>query len=138
MPKISIIIAMYNIEDYIAKCLTTCLTQEKVSSKDYEIIVVNDGSTDNSLGIATEILLNIPNARIITRENGGLSEARNTGLEYANGEYVWFIDGDDAISPKAVSTLLYNIDKKLSFKFFYFGWLFASLARAEYLSTDEC
>ena len=111
MPKISIIIAMYNIEDYIAKCLTTCLTQEKVSSKDYEIIVVNDGSTDNSLGIATEILLNIPNARIITRENGGLSEARNTGLEYANGEYVWFIDGDDAISPKAVSTLLYNIDK---------------------------
>lgn len=106
MPKLSLVIAMYNIERYIAHCLESCIHQEGVRHEDYEILVINDGSTDNSLKIAQDIIGDISNARIVTRVNGGLSEARNTGLREAKGEYVWFIDGDDAIADDAVSIIL--------------------------------
>lgn len=109
MPKISIIIAMYNIEKYIANCLESCINQSGVNPEDYEIIIVNDGSTDNSLQIAQSTINGINNARIINRSNGGLSVARNTGIENANGEYLWFVDGDDAITYNAIKILLSHI-----------------------------
>lgn len=109
MPQISIIIAMYNIEKYIAQCLNSCINQQGVALEEYEIIVVNDGATDNSLEVAEDVLAGISNARIVTRINGGLSEARNTGLNEAYGEYVWFVDGDDIIAPNAIAILLKNI-----------------------------
>ena len=94
--KISLVIPAYNVERYIAKCLKSCLKQD-LRIDDYEIIVVNDGSKDNTLAIAKETLKNISNSRIISQENMGLSEARNKGLMEACGEYVWFIDSDDYI-----------------------------------------
>lgn len=100
---------MYNIEKFIANCIESCINQQDVNSVDYEIIIVNDGSTDNSLVIAEEIVAKSSNARVICRPNGGLSAARNTGLENAKGEYVWFVDGDDAIAPNSISVLLSNI-----------------------------
>ena len=109
MPKVSIIIAMYNIEDYIAYCINSCVSQVDVKPEDYEIIIINDGSTDKSLEIAQESIKGVTNARIITRINGGLSVARNTGIEAAKGEYLWFVDGDDAISPNALKVLMSNI-----------------------------
>ncbi|MDO4511174.1 MAG: glycosyltransferase [Bacteroidales bacterium] len=105
-PKLSIIIAMYNIEKYIAECLDSCRFQEMVSPDDYEVIIVNDGATDNSLSIALKSIDGASHMRIVNRENGGLSEARNTGLREAKGEYVWFVDGDDRITPDAVHTII--------------------------------
>lgn len=110
MPKISIIIAMYNIEQYIAHCIKSCVSQLGVSSEDYEILIINDGSTDDSLKIAEQAIKNSPNASIITRPNGGLSAARNTGIKYATGNYLWFVDGDDAIDSNAIRILLSHID----------------------------
>ena len=96
MPKVSIIIAMYNIEEYIAYCINSCVNQIDVDPEDYEIIIVNDGATDRSLDVALDAIKGVSNARIITRQNGGLSAARNTGIENAKGKYLWFVDGDDA------------------------------------------
>ena len=108
---LSIVIAMYNIEDYIRYCLDSCVNQENVQDGDYEIIIVNDGSTDNSLAIAQEYAASRDNVRIVSQENAGLSAARNTGMDNAQGEYIWFVDGDDAISKDAVSIILANISK---------------------------
>lgn len=110
-PQISIIIAMYNIEKYIAECIESCLHQECVSPEEYEIIVVNDGSTDNSLRVAERALSCASNARIITQKNAGVSVARNTGIANAKGEYVWFVDGDDRIAANGVKTLIDECEK---------------------------
>lgn len=107
--KISIIIAVYNIQDYIIPCLESCASQQDVTNDDYEVIIVNDGATDNSPRLIAEFISDKPSFRMVTRPNGGLSVARNTGLSVANGDYVWFVDGDDAIAPNAVSSLLSKI-----------------------------
>ena len=111
MPKVSIIIAMYNIEEYIAYCINSCVNQIGVSPNDYEIVIVNDSATDNSLNVALDAIKGVTNARVISRPNGGLSAARNTGIENARGEYLWFVDGDDAIASNALSILIANIEK---------------------------
>lgn len=103
--KLSIIIPMYNVELYIEKCLLSCLKQD-IPSNDYEIIVVNDGSPDNSLTIAQRIAEKEGNIHIVSQPNGGLSAARNKGLSLAKGEYVWFIDSDDWIEENCLSKLV--------------------------------
>lgn len=87
MPKFSIIIPVYNVEEYIKKCLDSVIDQ---SFKDFEVIVVNDGTKDNSM----EIVKNYP-VTIINQENQGLSAARNTGAKKAKGKYILFLDSDD-------------------------------------------
>ena len=109
--KLSIVVAMYNIEGYIRYCLESCLNQQAVQRGDYEVIAVNDGSTDGSLGVAEEIAAGAHNVRIVSQDNAGLSAARNTGMAQARGEYIWFVDGDDAIAPNAVATILAYIAK---------------------------
>ena len=94
--KLSIIIPIYNVEKYVAKCLQSCLNQD-IPSTEYEIIVINDGTLDNSMKIVRDIAKQYNNIVIIEQENQGLSVARNNGLQEANGEYVWFIDSDDWI-----------------------------------------
>lgn len=103
--KLSIIIPMYNVELYIERCLKSCLKQD-IPYEDYEIIVVNDGSPDGSLQIAERIASQNKNIKIISQQNGGLSDARNTGLAVAKGEYVWFIDSDDWIKENCLGKLL--------------------------------
>lgn len=102
--------AMYNIDQYIQYCLDSCLNQDNVHPDEYEVIVVNDGSTDDSLSIAETFVKRFENVRIISQNNAGLSAARNTGLREATGEYIWFVDGDDAIASNAVSILLNQIE----------------------------
>ena len=95
-PKVSILIPVYNIENYISRCLDSCLAQ---TLKDIEIICVNDGSTDSSLSILEEYAAKDERIRIITKNNGGLPSSRNVGMDNAKGEYVLYVDGDDYIEP---------------------------------------
>ena len=103
--KLSIIIPMFNVEKYIERCLRSCANQD-CSIDDYEIIVVNDGSKDNSYAIAKKVSEEYSNIKIITQDNKGLSAARNIGFIESNGEYVWFVDSDDWIAPNCMSYLM--------------------------------
>ncbi|EOC7459406.1 glycosyltransferase family 2 protein [Vibrio cholerae] len=98
---VSVIIPMYNIEKYIGETIESVLFQ---SLKDIEVIVVNDGSKDGSLDIAKSYTFD-PRVRIISQDNKGLSEARNTGLKYSRGKYVYFLDGDDLIEKDTLHDL---------------------------------
>lgn len=106
---ISLVIPVYNVEEYIEKCLSSCIAQD-IPDDDYEILVINDGSPDNSVVIAERLAKTHCNIRIINQENRGLSGARNTGIKHAQGEYIWFIDSDDWIRENC----LYNITTLLS------------------------
>ncbi|HHV10472.1 MAG TPA: glycosyltransferase [Clostridiales bacterium] len=99
MDKVSVIIPVYNTEKYLGKAIDSCLNQ---TFKDVEIIIVNDGSTDKSLYIAQQYENVHQCVSVITTENKGLSEARNTGLKLAKGEYVYFLDSDDWIEPETI------------------------------------
>ena len=107
--KLSIILPVYNVEKYISECLKSIIPQlgEKT-----ELIIVDDRSPDMSIDICEKITEGVPNIYIKKRsENGGLSAARNTGIEVAKGEYVWFVDSDDYIENNAVSILLKSIEE---------------------------
>lgn len=106
---ISFIIPAYNVARYIGKCLETIIGQREVHSLSYELIIVNDGSTDETLAVIAPIVERNNNIRVITQTNQGLSAARNAGLKIARGEYVWFIDSDDWISEEA----LHKVETKL-------------------------
>lgn len=99
---ISIIIPVYNVEHYVEKCVQSCALQ---NCSDFEIIVVNDGSTDKSAGVINTLVKNFSNISVINQENQGLSVARNAGLHVAQGEYVWFVDSDDWIEPNCLDRI---------------------------------
>lgn len=107
--RLSIIIPVYNVHDYIAKCLESIASQN-VDKKLFEVIVVNDGTPDDSMEIADTILQRFQNVVIINQENQGLSAARNAGLEKAQGEYVWFVDSDDYLLDNALKEVFDTID----------------------------
>lgn len=107
--KLSIIIPVYNVEQYIEKCLKSCLEQD-IPQSEYEIIVVNDGSPDGSLAIAERIAATATNVTVISQKNGGLSAARNTGLQAAKGEFVWFVDSDDWIEKNCLKDLISSFE----------------------------
>ena len=95
MPKVSVIVPIYNVEKYLEKCINSLLSQ---TLEDIQIILVNDGSKDNSGNIAKEYEKNNKNRVIyVEKENGGLSDARNYGLKYATGDFIAFLDSDDYI-----------------------------------------
>lgn len=96
MIDISIIIPVYNTGKYLEKCLMSCIHQD-IPYDNYEIVCVNDGSTDDSLTLLNKFQEQYSNVKVISQNNGGLSSARNTGLRNAEGEYVWFVDSDDWI-----------------------------------------
>ena len=101
--KVSVIIPVYNSASYIEKCILSILNQTYYN---YELIVVNDGSTDNSLEKLQELLSNKSNTQIITQNNQGVSGARNTGIRHATGTYITFIDCDDYVSSNYLETLI--------------------------------
>ena len=103
-PKISVIILIYNIEQYLVETLDSI---SKQSLKDIEIICVDDGSTDNSLNLIQKYSLNDNRIQIISQKNRGLSEAKNLGVNYSNGEYIYFIYAGDFLELNALSDL-YN------------------------------
>lgn len=95
MPKVSIIIPIYNKEIYLKECLQSIANQ---TFTDFEAILVNDGSSDNSEAIAKDFVQQYPEFKYISQENQGVSAARNKGIEAAEGEYLYFLDSDDTIS----------------------------------------
>lgn len=105
MPKVSVIVPVYNTEKYLKRCIGSILNQ---TFKDTEIILVNDGSTDNSLNVLLEYeKLYLGKVKVLTGPNNGVSDARNKGLDISKGEYVLFIDSDDCIKEDMIE-LLYN------------------------------
>lgn len=115
MPKLSVIVPVYNVEKYLKECINSIINQ---TLKDIEIICVNDGSTDNSLKILEELSQLDNRIKIINKENGGLASARNAGMKVASGEYYTFIDSDDFIDTNAYETV---INKKSEADIICFG-----------------
>ena len=94
-PVISVVVPCYNVGEYVENCLNSLINQ---TFKDFEIICVNDGATDNTPQILNEFAEKYPQIKIINQKNGGLSNARNTGIDNARGEYIAFVDSDDWIN----------------------------------------
>ncbi len=107
MSKITVIIPVYNLEKHLSKCLDSVLAQ---TYTDFEIITVNDGSSDKSQEIIDFYAQKDTRFVPIVIENGGVSNARNVGLNNAKGEYIYFLDGDDTIEPYTLELLYNNID----------------------------
>jgi glycosyltransferase involved in cell wall biosynthesis len=93
-PKISVIVPLYNVEKYLRECLDSIVAQ---TFRDFEVIMINDGSTDGSEQIAQEYVEKNPNFKLINQQNKGQSAARNLGLNHASGKYIYFLDSDDYI-----------------------------------------
>lgn len=102
MELISVIVPVYNVAQYLIPCITSILNQ---NYENIEIILVNDGSTDSSGKICEEFRLKDSRIRIVQKTNGGLSSARNAGLEIAGGDYISFVDGDDYIEQSMISDM---------------------------------
>ena len=102
-PKLSIITLIYNNDSYLPRCLDSILSQ---SYTDFELLLVDDGSTDNSSAICEEYAQKDPRIKVFHRENGGISAARNTGLDNAQGEWIYQMDSDDELIPNGLQTLM--------------------------------
>lgn len=105
MPVVSIIIPCYNVEKYIDTCIESVFNQN-LSESELEVIIVNDGSTDNSLLIIQQLVGNKCNVKILSQENKGLGGARNTGIINATGTYLLFLDADDLLLPNCLKNVL--------------------------------
>ena len=108
VPNVSLIIPVYNVEQYLPKCLESIAAQ---TLKGFEVILVDDGSTDHSLEILRGFARRFPNTCVIHQENGGVSKARNAGIQAARGKYIAFMDSDDYIAPLYLQRL-YESAKK--------------------------
>lgn len=110
MTKLSIIVPIYKVAQYLSKCVDSLLTQD-IPSSEYEIILVDDGSPDACPQICEDYAAAHENIRVVHRENGGLSAARNSGIEVAQGEYIMFVDSDDYIEPNVLGGLLTQVER---------------------------
>ena len=108
--KISIVLPIYNVEKYLPDCINSIIDQK--SSDECEIILVNDGSTDNSPSLCDAYASEYSNIKVFHKKNGGLSDTRNYGLKYATGEYILFVDSDDCLCQNALSE--FNKELELS------------------------
>ena len=107
--KLSIIVPIYKVEQYLRRCIDSLLNQD-LPREAYEIILVDDGSPDNCPAICEEYARAHDNVKVVHRENGGLSAARNSGIEVALGQYVQFVDSDDYLEPNVLKTLVEKMD----------------------------
>ena len=102
-PLVSVIIPVYNVEAYLERCVRSVLDQ---SYSHLEILLIDDGSTDNSSSLCDSLALTDSRIIVFHKENGGLSSARNMGLEAANGDYLVYVDSDDLIGSEHIFNLL--------------------------------
>lgn len=109
--KISIIVPVYNMEKYLNRCVDSIINQKKfvLSNENVEILLVNDGSNDNSQYIIDQYVRKYDFIKGFVKQNGGLSDARNYGLAKATGDYVWFIDSDDWIDKDSLKEIFYEL-----------------------------
>lgn len=108
MTKLSIIIPAYNCENYIGKCLNSIIEQK---FQDFEVIIVNDGSTDRTKDICVEYLNKDSRIKLINQKNSGVSNSRNKGITEANGEYIQFVDADDTLEKNMIYDMVQEIEK---------------------------
>ena len=101
---LSIVIPAYNVGPYIARCIDSCLAQD-IDYGAYEILVIDDGCTDDTISVVRGYAARHANIRIVSQRNAGLGAARNAGIENARGAYIWFVDADDSIRRNTVSAL---------------------------------
>lgn len=113
-PKISIIVPVYNVEVYLHRCINSILSQ---TFPDFEVLLINDGSTDRSGMICDEFAKKDSRIRVFHKENGGVSSARNFGLENVKGEWISFVDADDWIESNYCDTLI-SVKEKTDLIFF--------------------
>ena len=106
--KISILVPVYNIENYLPRCIESVLSQ---NFTDYELILVDDGSSDNCPAICDEYMVKDNRVRVIHKENGGHTTARLAGFQQASGKYIMFLDSDDYLLPNALTTLYDKIEE---------------------------
>ena len=133
---ISIIIPVYNAEKYLGKCLDSILNQ---TYSDFEIIIVNDGSSDSSDSICKKYMLDEPRIQYIIQKNQGVSAARNTGIKRAKGEYLLFVDADDTIDSLMLKKMLESIeDKKSDMVYVGFEVLGNNLRNNDTQNLEEC
>ncbi|HCR44446.1 MAG TPA: glycosyl transferase family 2, partial [Ruminococcaceae bacterium] len=102
LPMISVIIPVYNVEKYVGKCLSSLVEQ---TYRDFEVIAVNDGSTDNSLDILRHFEARYGFIKVINQENRGMSQSRNRALKEARGKYIALVDSDDYVAPTYLEEL---------------------------------
>ena len=107
MPTISVIVPVYKVEPYIHRCIDSILAQ---TFTDFELILVDDGSPDNCPAICDEYAEIDNRIHVIHQENGGLSAARNAGLDIASGKYIYFVDGDDSVKSNLLETVIIYLD----------------------------
>ena len=107
--RFSVIIPVYNVEPYLTQCLDSVLAQ---TLGDWEAVCVDDGSTDTSPALLADYALRDSRIRVVTQPNGGLSAARNTGLDHATGDYLLFLDSDDWLEPQTLQVLSDNLDRQ--------------------------
>ena len=105
MIKLSIIVPVYNVEQYLKRCIESIIAQD-IPSSEFEIIIVNDGSQDSSEYIIKEYTATHENIISLKQKNQGLSGARNTGIRHAHGKYIWFVDSDDYLKDNIVGSIL--------------------------------
>lgn len=122
-PQISIIIPIYNSDSTLGRCVDSILCQDFL---DFEILLVDDGSTDDSLKVAENLKLKDNRVRVFHKENGGVSSARNLALDNACGEYVCYIDSDDYVEPNYLSAMYTHRDCDMVACGYYVDWLDAS------------
>lgn len=108
MPKVSIIIPVYRVENYLPECLDSI---DKQTYRDFELILVDDGSPDSCGEMCEEYAKTRPNTKVIHQANAGLSAARNEGVKVATGDYIAFVDSDDYVSPDYIEYLVYLAEK---------------------------
>lgn len=104
-PELSFIIPAFNCSKYISDCILS-LIQQDLSPENYEIIIINDGSTDNTRSILTDFQEKYKNIKVYDQDNHGRDYARNQGVKKAKGDYIWFIDNDDYITANCIKKLI--------------------------------
>ena len=102
MIKVSVVVPVFNVRDFLSQCLDSLYS---LVDDNMEVILVNDGSTDDSLNICRRYADLYSNTIIIDKENGGLSDARNVGTKVATGDYIYYLDSDDWLAPNAIKSL---------------------------------
>ncbi len=122
---LSIIVPIYNVESYLSKCIESLLCQN-LSAEEYEIVLIDDGSTDRSGHIADDYAQQYANIKVVHQQNAGLSEARNAGVAQSSGQYIMFVDSDDYLQPNVLKSLT---DKMIADKL--------DVLRFNYQNVDE-
>lgn len=131
--KLSIVIPLYNVQSYIEKCICS-LEQQDIGANEYEILVIDDGSPDDSAAIVERLQQKYSNIRLLHKSNGGLGSARNYGIKHAIGEYIMFVDSDDYIENNVFSIMFselyeHNLD--------YLGYGIVEIRGKEYKNGFE-